>query len=39
MPHVVLLFLVAAEDADLSDVGLEQAVDDGVSKGARSPRN
>ena len=32
MPHVVLLLLVAREDADLSDVGPEETLEDGVAE-------
>ena len=32
--HVVLFLLVAAEDADLADVGVQKATQDGVAKAA-----
>jgi hypothetical protein len=32
--HVILLFFVAGEDADFADVGVEEAVEDGVAEGA-----
>ena len=34
MPHVVLLLLVAGEDADLADVGLQETPQHGVAEGA-----
>ncbi|MOA02623.1 hypothetical protein D3C78_1220820 [compost metagenome] len=34
LAHVILLLLVTAEDADFSDVGVEEALEDGISKGA-----
>jgi hypothetical protein len=34
LPHVVLLLLVAGEDADFTDVGVEEAAEDGVAEGA-----
>ena len=34
MAHVVLLFLVAGEDADFTDVGTEETVQDGVAETA-----
>ena len=37
--HVVLFFLVAGEDADLGDVGLEEAGEDGVAEGAGAAGN
>lgn len=33
LAHVVLLLLVTAEDADLADVGVEEALEDGVAEG------
>ena len=32
--HIVLLLLVAGEDADLTDIGAQEAVEDGVTEGA-----
>ena len=37
MAHVVLLFLVPGEDADLPDVGLQKAFQHGVAERAGSP--
>lgn len=34
--HVILFFLVAAENADFGDVGLQEAAEDGVAERASS---
>jgi hypothetical protein len=39
LTHVVLLLLVAGEDADLLDLGLEEAVHDRVAEGAGTSSN
>ena len=36
VPHVVLLLLVAGEDADLTDVAVQEATEDGVTETART---
>ena len=36
MTHVVLLLLVAREDADLPDVAVQEAAEDGVAEAARA---
>jgi len=38
-PHVVLFLLIAGEDADLADVGIEEAVQDGIAEGAGAAGN
>ena len=37
--HVVLLLLVAREDADLTDVAVQEAAEDGVAEAARAASN
>ena len=37
--HIVLLFLVAREDSDLSDVGAQEAVQHGVAERSRAARD
>ena len=39
VPHVVLLLLVAREDADLSDIGAKEAVQDGIAETAGAARD
>ena len=39
LAHVVLLLLVTAEDANLGDVGVEEALENGVAEGASSAGN
>ena len=39
MPHVVLLLLVAREDADLLDVAVQEAAEDGVAETAGAAGN
>ena len=34
LAHVILLFLVTAENADFSDIGIEEAFEDSVAEGA-----
>lgn len=34
LAHVILLFLITAENTDFSDVGFEEAFEDGVAEGA-----
>ncbi len=37
--HVVLFFLVAAENADFADISLEEAVEHGIAETARATGN
>ena len=37
--HVVLLFLVAAENADFANIGLEEAVEHSITKATRTTGN
>ena len=37
--HIVLLLLVAGEDTDLTDIGLQKAVQNGVAERARAAGN
>ena len=39
MAHIVLLLLVAGENADFSDVGVEESSDDGVAKRTSAARD
>ncbi|MOA35614.1 hypothetical protein D3C78_1570810 [compost metagenome] len=39
LAHVVLLFLVATEDADFSDICVEKALEDGVAERAGASSN
>lgn len=39
MPHVVLFLLIAREDADLLDVAVKEAAEDGVAEAAGAAGN
>ena len=39
MTHVVLLFLIAGEDADFAHIGVEEMLEDGGAEGPRSSSN
>lgn len=36
MTHVILLLLIAGEDADFLDVAVQEAAEDGVAEAARA---
>ena len=36
MAHIILLFLIARENADLADVGCEKTVQHGIAEAARA---
>ena len=39
MPHVVLLLLVPAEDANLTDIRVQEPADDGIAERPGATRN